>query len=171
MRPAVIDRPWPWSVDAGLLVVRLALGLVIFVHGCIHLFGLGGVGGLDATAAAFQRMGYHPGRTFATLDGCTEVASGLLIAFGFLTPLGAAGVVAIMGNVLWLKRSGGFYGPRGFEFELTLLLLALALLLAGPGRLAADRLVLGARAGVSRLAPAALVLGVVGAVVTLALRH
>jgi putative oxidoreductase len=171
MRAPVIDRPWPWTLDGGLLVVRLALGLVIFVHGCIHLFGLGGVGGLDATAAAFQRMGYHPGRAFATLDGCTEVASGLLIALGLLTPLGAAGVVAVMGNVLWLKRNGGFYGPRGFEFELTLLLLALALLLAGPGRLAADRLVLGARAGGSRLALAALALGIIGAAVTLGLRH
>jgi putative oxidoreductase len=171
VRAQVIDRPWSGTLDGGLLVLRLALGLVIVVHGCIHLFGLGGVGGLDATAAAFQRMGYHPGRAFAALDGCTELVSGLLIAAGLLTPLGAAGVVAVMLNVVWLKRAGGFYGPRGFEFELTLLLVAVALLVTGPGRLAADRLVLGPRAWSPRFAAAALALGVVGAAVTLGLRH
>ena len=171
MRAPVIERPWPRTLDSGLLIARIALGLVIFVHGWNHLFGLNGSGGLDATAAFFQRAGYHPGRAFAALDGCTELVSGLLIAVGFLLPLGAAGVVAIMLNVVWLKRSAGYSGPRGFEFELTLLLFAVALLLAGPGRLAVDRLFLGPRAGNSRFAAAAFALGVIGAAVTVGLRH
>lgn len=165
MRSPVTDRPWTWTVDVGLLVVRIALSLVLLVNGVVHLFGLGGVGGVDATAAFFERAGYHPGRAFAILSGCTELASGLLIGAGLLMPLGAAGVIAIMLNVLWL------YGPRGFEFELTLLLLAVALLLTGPGRLALDRLLLGPRSAGPRLTAAALALGVLSGAVTLGLRH
>ena len=80
-------------VDAGLLVLRLALGLTLAVHGYNKFFG---GGRLRGTAAWFESIGVRPGLANAALAASTEVVAGLGLAAGLLTPLSAAGVIALM---------------------------------------------------------------------------
>lgn len=136
------SRPLPphSGQDLGLLVLRWGVGLTMAAHGSQKLFGWFGGGGLDGTAAFFEGNGYTAARTMAVVAGLTEVLCGLGLVVGLLTPLAGAGIVGIMLNVIAVKWGDGFFSPAGIEFELLLLVGATSLALAGPGRIAADRL-------------------------------
>ncbi|QEU96113.1 DoxX family protein [Streptomyces kanamyceticus] len=131
--------------DLGLLVLRWAVGLTMAAHGSQKLFGWFGGGGLDGTEAFFASSGYTAAQTMAVVAALTEVLCGLGLAVGLLTPLAGAGVVGVMLNAIAVKWGSGFFGPNGIEFELLLLVAAVSLTLAGPGRFAADRLLPGLR--------------------------
>jgi putative oxidoreductase len=63
-----------------------------------------------------------------------------------LRPTAAAAVLGAMLNALAVKWGGGFFVPKGVEYELLLSASAAALALTGPGRWALDRLLPGLRA-------------------------
>lgn len=67
------------DLDLGLLVVRLAIGPMLFVHGWNKLFGSGGI---DGTAGWFESLGLRPGRVHAWLAAVTEMGSGVLMTLG-----------------------------------------------------------------------------------------
>ncbi|MFE0876676.1 DoxX family protein [Streptomyces smyrnaeus] len=125
--------------DAGLLVLRLAVGLTIAAHGSQKLFGWFSGGGIDGTAQFFESSGYPSAKTMAVVAGLTETLGGLGLVLGLLTPLAGAAVFGTMLNALAVKWGGGFFAPQGVEYELLLAAGAAALTLTGPGRLAADR--------------------------------
>ncbi|MFI9080368.1 DoxX family protein [Streptomyces sioyaensis] len=164
------DKPAPYGCDAGLLVLRLALGLTMSAHGAQKLFGWFGGPGLDGTGQFFTMSGYPAGRTMAVVAGLSETLGGLGLVAGLLTPLAAAAVVGTMVNALAVKWGGGFFAPKGVEYELLLTTGAAALALTGPGRLAVDRLLPGLRVHRPVRGVAALVLGVAVAGVMLLVR-
>ncbi|UNZ18974.1 DoxX family protein [Streptomyces sp. 891-h] len=127
------------AYDAGLLVLRLALGLTMAAHGSQKLFGWFSGGGIDGTAQFFASSGYPSAKTMAVVAGLTETLGGLGLVLGLLTPLAGAAVFGTLLNALAVKWGGGFFAPQGVEYELLLLVGAAALTLTGPGRLAADR--------------------------------
>ena len=75
-----------WGENAGLLALRAGVGGVLIAHGVQKLFGWLGGHGLDATGAAFERMGFQPGRQSALAAGLGEAGGGALIALGLATP-------------------------------------------------------------------------------------
>ena len=83
-------------MDAGLLLARLTLGLLMAAHGSQKLFGWFGGHGLAKTAGFFEGIGFRPGRLFATAAAVSEFASGLLLAIGLFEPIAAALMVAVM---------------------------------------------------------------------------
>jgi putative oxidoreductase len=125
-------------VEYGLLLLRLVVGLVFAAHGSQKLFGWFGGGGPAGTAAFFSSLGYRAPGVLAIVVGLSELGCGLLLALGLLTPFAALGLVVVMLNaiatVVWPK---GFLG--GYEFELTLMTVALAVTATGPGRISLDR--------------------------------
>lgn len=131
--------------DAGLLLLRLAVGAIFAVHGAQKLFGWFGGRGLDGTERFFTDSGYPYGRILAAVTGGAEVAGGIALVLGLLTPVAGAALIAIAVNALALKWHGGFAATKGVEYEGVLLAAAVALTLAGPGRCAADRLLPGLR--------------------------
>ena len=62
-------------MDAGLLLARLTLGLLMAAHGSQKLFGWFGGYGLTGAAGFFESLGFRPGRLFAALAAGTEVAA------------------------------------------------------------------------------------------------
>ncbi|MEU9487676.1 DoxX family protein [Streptomyces decoyicus] len=153
--------PSPHGYDTGLFLLRIALGLTMAVHGAQKLFGWFGGPGLDGTAQFFTMSGYPAGRTMGVVAGLSETLGGLGLVAGLLTPLAAAAVVGTMINALAVKWGGGFFAPKGVEYELLLTAGAAALALTGPGRYAIDRALPGLRAHRAVYGVAALVLGVV----------
>jgi len=128
------------GLDVGLLVLRLAVGLTVAAHGSQKLFGTFGGGGIDGTAQFFGQAGYPSPKAMAVVAGLTETLGGLGLALGLLAPLAGAAVFGTMLNALAVKWGGGFFAPAGIEYELLLVVAAMALTLTGPGRLAADSL-------------------------------
>ncbi|MDH6127018.1 DoxX family membrane protein [Kitasatospora sp. GP82] len=160
----------PHAYDAGLLLLRLALGLTMAAHGSQKLFGWFGGGGLDGTGAFFTMSGYPAGKAMAVVAGLTETLGGLGLAVGLLTPLAGAALVGTMVNALAVTWGGGFFAPKGVEYELLLTAAAAALTLTGPGRLALDRFLPGLRSHRLAYGAASVVLGLATASVILLLR-
>ena len=59
-------------MDAGLLLARMVLGLLMAAHGAQKLFGWFGGYGLAGTGGFFESLGFRPGRFFAAAAGFTE---------------------------------------------------------------------------------------------------
>ena len=125
-------------MEYGILLLRLVVGLTFAGHGAQKLFGWFGGGGPAGTAGFFSSLGYRGPSAMAVVAGLSELGGGLFFAAGLLTPLAALALVVVLLNaiatVVWPK---GFLG--GFEFEVTLLTVALAVVATGPGRLSLDR--------------------------------
>jgi putative oxidoreductase len=129
------------TLDIGLLLLRLVLGLTMAAHGAQKLFGWFGGRGVGGTGQFFTSVGYPAGKVMAVVAGSSEILGGLGIFLGLLTPLAGAAVVGVLANAIAVKWGGGFFAPQGVEFELFLATAAIALVVAGPGRYAVDRLV------------------------------
>lgn len=129
-------------VSLGFLVLRLVTGLTLAAHGVQKLFGWFGGAGFAATAQGMQKQGFTPAWFWTSLTVLGEVGGGLSLAFGFLTPLGAAGAVGAMTmavvKVHW--RHGFWNRNQGLEFPLQLLASSLAIGLVGPASYSLDAL-------------------------------
>jgi putative oxidoreductase len=127
-------------IDFGLLVIRLAVGLVFAGHGAQKLFGWWGGPGMDRWTGVMEGMGVRPPRMWATVSSLNELVGGLLLAIGLLTPLAAAVLVGqsavIITRAHWAK---GFWATNGgYEYPLVMGSAALGLALAGPGAWSLD---------------------------------
>jgi putative oxidoreductase len=160
-------------MDAGLLVARLVLGLLMAAHGAQKLFGWFGGHGLAGTAGYMEQLGFRPGRRFAAAAAMTEVASGLLVALGFLGPVGPALMLSVMivaaVSVHW--EHGVFAMTNGIEVPLLYAAGAATLALAGSGRYSIDYLLGTGTAWPPVAAWAALAIAVLGAVANLSARR
>lgn len=127
-------------VDIALLILRLALGAIFVAHGAQKLFGSFGGPGLKGTAGFFDQLGIKPAGTMALLAGLTEFVGGLLVAVGFLTPVAALGLIVVMAVAAFTVhlQNGFFATDGGYEFNLALAAMALALLVAGAGAYSVD---------------------------------
>ena len=158
-------------MDAGLLLARVVIGLLFAAHGAQKLFGWFGGYGLAGTGGFFESLGFRPGRLFAAAAGFTELAGGLLLAFGLLGPLGPAMLVSVMivamATVHW--QHGLFAQNNGIELPLIYSAAVAAIALVGNGAYSLDAALGLAWSDV--VVVAALALGVVGGVANLALRR
>jgi putative oxidoreductase len=126
--------------DIALLVLRLVLGGVFVAHGAQKLFGSFGGPGIEGTAGFHEQLGIKPAKPMAILAGLAEFVGGMLVAAGFLTPLAALALIVVM-IVAIVKvhlKNGFFAASGGYEFNLVLIAVAVALLLAGSGAYSID---------------------------------
>lgn len=130
------------SMSIALLVLRVIGGLTIAAHGAQKLFGWFDGPGFAKQREGQARMGLHPSWLWASLVILGELGGGLSLAFGFLTPLGAAGMVGAMFMAIFKVhwKNGFFNSKRGLEFPLAMLAIAAGVGLAGPGTYALDPL-------------------------------
>jgi len=157
------------DADTGLLLLRLAIGVVMAFHGTDKLFAWWG-GGPDRAERFFASQGFHPPRQLALAAGATEITGAVLIATGGLTVLGTAMLTGVLTNVVALHlRNGLDHRKHGFEFELMILAAVVAVGLCGPGGWSIDN-----AAGVPArawLAPVAIAVGLVGGLAVSATRR
>lgn len=125
------------AYDFGLLTLRLVLGLTMAAHGYAKFFSGGRIPG---TAGWFESIGMKPGVLHARLAACTEIAAGIGLAAGLLTPIPAAGFVALMLVAAWtVHRANGFFIVKeGWEYNLILAVSAVAVATLGAGKLSLD---------------------------------
>lgn len=126
------------------LILRLALGVVMFPHGAQKLLGWFGGGGFAATMQGMSAMGMPKPLVFLIIIGEALGALGLLT--GFLTRFCAASIGLIMlGAIALVHAKFGFFmnwagrqAGEGFEYHLLALGIALALVVRGGGAASID---------------------------------
>lgn len=129
-------------VSVGLLILRLALGVVFLAHGVKHALGR------EKTTKWFGSIGFKaPGfQWFAST--ATELGVGALFILGLGTSLAAAGAIGIMAVAFWtVHRPAGYFitafmkdgiDVEGYEYVTTLALASAAVGIAGAGEYSID---------------------------------
>lgn len=127
------------SFDLAILLIRVVFGLTVAAHGAQKLFGAFGGYGIKGVAGWLGSMGFRPAVLWTWLAGLTEFGGGLLMALGFLGPIGALGVISAMLVAIIAAHWGKFFSTnQGMEYPLTLAVAALAVVISGPGAYSLD---------------------------------
>jgi putative oxidoreductase len=124
------------------LPLRLGLAIVMIAHGGQKVFGLWGGPGFKAfTAGTTPYPFMKPAWLWLGAAALSELVGGALVALGFLTRVGAFFIACTMltavAGIHWPK---GLFGANGgYEYPMTLLAIALALLISGGGQASVDK--------------------------------
>ena len=127
------------GVDIALLLLRVVVGITMFLHGYNHIWGGGKIAG---TAGWFESLGMKPGKLHAWLASVTELGAGALLVLGLLMPLAGGASAGVM-LVAWITnhRTNGFFIFRpgeGYEYVMNLFVASLALAFVGAGEWSLD---------------------------------
>ncbi|GAA2388193.1 MULTISPECIES: DoxX family membrane protein [Gordonia] len=142
------------TLDLGLLILRVVVGVTFTLHGLQKLTGWLNGPGPDGFAQFLANkpnpgIGFHDNATTALslVAGVSETAGGILLILGLLTPIAGAAVLssilvagtykATLAGGLWFFSADG--GGNGLELEIVLAAAAAALILTGPGTYSFDR--------------------------------
>lgn len=127
------------GLNLGLLIIRVVAGLTLATHGYNKIFGGGKIAG---TTGWFASMGMKMPFVNAWMAALTEIGSGVLLALGLLTPLAAAGMIAIMVVALiTTHRKNGWFifnAGGGIEYVVVLAAIGFGLACTGPGEWSLD---------------------------------
>lgn len=128
------------AVDLGLLLLRVLVGVAFSLHGFQKLFGWFGGGGFEGTAKWFKSLGFGDGRAATVMAGGSEIAGGLGLAFGLLTPVACAAMMGAMTTAAFVNAAeNGFWSAnKGWELNGYLVVVAAAVAFVGPGRWSLD---------------------------------
>ncbi|KAA9155373.1 DoxX family protein [Amycolatopsis acidicola] len=120
-----------------LLLVRLAVGGTMILHGWNHWLGGGKI---EGTARWFAGLGLRNGKLQAWLSVVTEIGAGALLILGLFTSLACAAIISVMlvAGLLAHRRNGFFVFKDGYEYVLVLAVVCLGLAVSGPGAWSVD---------------------------------
>jgi len=130
--------------------IRLGLAAVMIAHGAQVVLGSFGGPGLKAFVAGNTPFGFmKPTWLWLGAAALSELVGGILVALGFLTRVGAFFIMCTMLTaVVGVHGPNGFFlSNRGYEYSLTLLAMALALLIGGGGQASIDKALSSAGGG------------------------
>jgi putative oxidoreductase len=124
-----------------VLILRLFLGFAFMMHGSQKLLGAFGGGGIAGVAGMLSKLGLEPSQILAWVLSITEFVGGVCVFLGFLTRFWAAGLVIDMAVAIFkVHMANGFFASKnGLELPLAFGVMALVILLTGPGSLSVDR--------------------------------
>jgi putative oxidoreductase len=129
----------------GLLVLRVGLGVVLGAHGLQKLFGWWGGSGVTGFKNSLSDVGYQHADVLAYVSAGGETVAAVLLVLGLFTPIAAAGALAFLINGLLATISArphshtfAYFLPDGHEYQITLIVMAVAVILCGPGRYGLD---------------------------------
>ena len=141
----MLQKLFATNKDILPVILRLALGAVIFPHGAQKVLGWFGGGGFNVTFQGMTGMGLPAAIVVIVI--IAEFLGSLGLIFGFLTRLSALGLISVMlGAIFTVHQQYGFFmnwmgnqTGEGFEYHLLAIGIAVALLIRGGGAFSIDR--------------------------------
>lgn len=130
------------------LPIRLALAAVMIAHGAQKVLGSFNGPGFKTFIGGNTPFGFmRPAWLWLALAALSELVGGLLVGLGFLTRVAAFLIACVMITaIIGVHWNGGFFANnRGYEYPLSLLAMAIALLIAGGGQASIDKGLSGGR--------------------------
>lgn len=141
----VVEDARRGTIDFGLLLLRLALGALLIIQSVGTFFRLGGNEGIAGLEDAFAN--YPFGNGLAIIVPTLELAAGVFLVLGLLTPVASLVAIAVTGFLAlhafnaFNAQGDGFnvfaWGPETW-MPVMLLGAALALQFTGPGLYGVD---------------------------------
>jgi putative oxidoreductase len=124
-----------------VLILRLFLGFTFMMHGSQKLLGAFGGSGIAGVTGMLSKLEVEPAHIWAWVLSITEFVGGICVVLGFLTRFWAVGLVIDMAVAIFKVHlmNGFFASKNGFELPLALGVMALGLVLTGPGSFSVDR--------------------------------
>ena len=124
-----------WSGYA-MLMIRLGLGIIFVAHGGQKLFGLWGGPGVHGFAMFLSQLGVQPAVPFAFLSAAAEFFGGAMVLLGIYARWGAFFLIGDMiVAVVTVHWSHGFFlMNQGYEYNVALIAMSLAILFNGSGK-------------------------------------
>lgn len=124
------------TTGLGLLIIRVAFGLIMIAHGLLKF----AVGGLPGSQAYLAELGVPAAPIFGVLLPFAEVILGGLVVIGLLTRISALVLAVISVGAIFLVhlQNGFFVTEGGFEFVALLAAVGVGIALTGAGSLAID---------------------------------
>ena len=124
-----------WAIPVSWLIVRLAVGLTLCMHGWPKLLA-----GPALSAGRLEEMGFHSAVAWAWADTLIEALGGLGIVLGLFTRFCAAAAAIEMAVIMMVYLPNGYsWTVRGYEFVLMWGALCFAIALRGGGPYSLDR--------------------------------
>ena len=125
----------PDSINLGLLVLRVIVGVTLALHGIAKFRG-----GIRGVGNWFASEGLRPGLLHAYLAALTEIGAGIGLALGLLTPLSSMAFIGVMSTAAWVghRKNGFFIIREGWEYVFVLAVVAAAVAATGPGDWSVD---------------------------------
>jgi putative oxidoreductase len=130
----ILNKPFV-NASTVTALLRFILAAVFFYHGSQKVMGWFGGYGLEATIAGFEKTGISA--PLAYLAAFTEFLGAFALLFGAFTRVFALGISIVM--LVAIFKVHLHQGFAGFEFQLSLLVMALAVFLYGPGDYSVDK--------------------------------
>jgi len=125
--------------DVGLVLLRFVFGLFLAYHGWNKIFG---GNGLSGTAGWFESIGMRRPALQARLAAGTEISAGVAFTLGLFTPLSAAAIIGVMFVAIvvahWKVGFFVFLPEQGWEYCASIITVALAVAIMGPGQWSLD---------------------------------
>ena len=129
-------------LNISLLLLRLTVGIILFLAGAGKVFGWFGGQGIDATIDIFvSKMGIHP--ILAYLSCYTEFIGGFLLIVGLLTRPAAFAIMINMLVAVLVTLPNGFLVGASYPFSM--MVSSIIILLAGPMAYSLDACLLSGR--------------------------
>jgi len=132
----------PACADWAPIAIRIPLGIIMFAHGAQKTFGWFDGHGLSETAGFMSQLGLVPPMFWAVVLALTELVGGILVLFGLAARFSAAAITISQLVAVWKVHGqhGFFLSAQGFEYNLALIGIGVALILSGSGKLSIDSL-------------------------------
>ena len=123
------------QAQVALGIIRIVAGVIFMAHGYQKLFMMG----LPGVTEFFTQVGAPlPGIT-AIVVASLELAGGFALLIGFFARFVAVPLAMdIAGAIVLVHMKNGFFVPRGVEFVTLLMVAAVAIAIAGPGKFSVD---------------------------------
>lgn len=137
-------------MSVGRFVTRAVVGSLFIGHGTQKLFGSFGGPGLEGTTGMMESLDLRPAHRNAVLAGATETGGGALLLAGLGTPVASAALIGTMITAIRKVHlpNGPWAANGGYEYNVALVAVLMALAEDGPGAISLDRLLGTERTGV-----------------------
>ncbi len=128
-----LDRLQPLA----LLIMRLVLATIMIAHGSQKVFG-----GMPRHELLVSRIGFPA--WMAYLSAAAEFGGGILVLLGIWTRFAALAItIDLAVAIIKVHAKSGLLGPGGFEFPLSVVVIAFALIFFGSGPISLDAIFSG----------------------------